>query len=180
MKTARAQRKAEVAELLLEGMPTTKVATRIARKYDCSERSVYVDIRAVREKVFPKLYGLGDIAIMRSEALAKAESHYVRCVQDKQHNAGLATLKWIGELQGLTARQQLATEHLELREKIERLREARLKGTEDEVRRAERSVSLSLDAFNLARSYFNMPAMSQEEFETYKQRFVEAPVASPN
>jgi hypothetical protein len=98
------QRLARAVELLCDGTLTRgEIVERLSRDFGCSERSAWRSVKKAREEVLPAWYELGEQRVLVIETIAKATRHYRRCVsgQTPNHSAGLATLKWIAELQGV-------------------------------------------------------------------------------
>ena len=137
-------RKAEIMELLLDGVPYTDVHRQSMKKYGCTARAVERYIHEVRKEL-PRHYTLSERKLLAAEAIGKAEKLYARCIARGDLRTALGVLKWIGEIQGLTAAKQMA-------DAIEKF-----------------GGRMSLRQFNEARGYFGKPPMTQEQFEQYQR-----------
>jgi len=136
-------RKGEILEMLLAGVPYTDIRRKCAIDYNKSLRTIEVYIAEVRSEL-PDMFKWGERRLMVSEAVGKAEKLYARAIAKNNLKVALDTLRWIGDLQGLTAAQRIADEIA--------------KGGE-----------MSLRQFNEARGCFGKPPMTEEEFEDYKR-----------
>lgn len=149
-------------DLISQGAPTRTAIETIQAEYGVSHSQSYADLSAIRNDL-PKLYDYGPgIEERISEQIARAERHYVRCVTDKQHGAGLATLRWIGELLGLTATQRIAADRRRMATAISEL-QARLA----ESMRQGATEGSQIEALNEARAIYGMQPLTADEFAAY-------------
>lgn len=154
----------QAADLLITGMTTGQVARQMAVEHGCSERQIRNDIKFAREHILPAQYQYGDFEERISDAIAKAEDLYQRCLNDPKpdYRAAIQTLKWIGELLGLHWVQRKDPEVRKLKDELRRLRELR----------GRSSSSLSLEDWNQMRSIYGQAPHSADEFSEHMRRHI--------
>lgn len=125
-------------DLICKGTMTRgQVAAALQEEFGVSRAVAWKTVKTAREDYLTAWDKEADIKVLVGETIAKATKHYERCCTSEQHSAGLATLKWIAELEGVDG----AVTRVEVSGKVEH----------------DGSVSISADQVDSMRSLFGLP-----------------------
>lgn len=161
-----AERAIYAASLLAQGMPAMEVQRAIQEKFGTPERTAYRDVRQGRKRLGQAIDTQASIRDKLGEAIAMAQAHYVRCVKQNDNATGLQTLKWIGELYGLTGKLRGSEDRLQITIN-------QLQGELENARSGTKRASvLNLAQYNVLRSRYGMPEITATEWEERTRRHI--------
>ncbi len=153
------------AELLMQGMSIPKIAHTLEEEFGVSYKTGCRDAGRGR-----KLIGEACTKIPFEhkliDAVAKAEHLASLAISQGKLETALNTLKWLGELHGLTARQR--SEHdplvIQINQLQSELQAARTGG--------ERRSALNLAQYNILRSRYGMPGLTGDQWADRTKRHI--------
>lgn len=96
----------EVERLLVSGVRPTRVVEIIQASHAVSERQVWDDVKAVRDRWVTE--SEADRPKVRAELLAQVEDLYRRCTEENDHKIAVAALQLKADLHGLRVRPMAA------------------------------------------------------------------------
>jgi hypothetical protein len=166
------RRKGEILEMLLGGVPYTDIRRKCAIEYGVSFRTVEKYIAEVRSEL-PDAYSLGERRLLLGEAIGKAEKLYARSIAQKNLQVALGVLRWIGELQGLSAPQQVA--RIRNEQRLHLLNQSTVEVTSKDADGNVRD-SVSLKSFNAIQIMYGLPQVSQDEWDAYQAGTLDGPL----
>lgn len=164
-KLAKKERLGKVCEWLIAGVPYSDICRMGAEQFDCTERAVSRYIKQVRETILPGWYEWGEHRLMAAEEMAKAERLYAKCIAKGDLRTAIRVLRHLAELKGLSAEMQVARERSTLKAELQDMRDRLEKGS-------NAGRELTLDAFNEVRALYGQPPVSQEDWDSYRDKRV--------